>query len=1182
MKRLLLVLIGVIAVQILCAQAPNLINYQGVARLSDGTPIEDQIAVQFTIRGGSTSGTILYQEFHQVTPNVNGLFALQIGIGESVIGDFTSVDWADGAKFLEVGIDPEGGTNYALFTITQLVSVPYALHAGSTDTANAAIVAYDNMNSELLATNAQAAIDELDDVLDAGDLTDDQTATDVNYDNTTSDFSAVNVQAAIDELDGVLDAGDLTDDQTATDVNYDNTTSDLSAVNVQVAIDELDGVLDAGDLTDDQTATDVNYDNTTSDLSAVNVQAAIDELDGLLDTGDLTDDQTATDVNYDNTTSGLSAVNAQTAIDELDGVLDAGDLTDDQTATDVSYDNETSGLSATNTQTAIDELGQDLANSVVHLDTDGNVEISNGDMNVNGTITADSLAIQGQYGFPTVDGQSDQALVTNGNGTVSWVDLGPYAGVNTDSQVAAQVPYDNTGTDIAGTDVQAALTELDLNLTTNAWSLSGNMVGALGTFGTTDDNSIAIVTNNTEIVRLDADGDVGIGVNDPGHTLHVEGQTANSSGFDGLTSILGSTYEVGNLQTYTEGDAANHNNVGAAFLMNGSGTGINYGVLGLAMDVAENNRGVFAVASGASISNRGLNGNAYGTGTSTQSIGAQGYGTESNNNYGVRGIAVGTGTSALSIGVSGSADGSLDNWGLTGSATGVSDNSNVGTRGVAQNSSNGRNIGIYGAGTGDGTENWGGEFFASGAASNEAVRAISASTTGDNYGLNTDANGVTSGTNYGIYAAASNATTANYAGYFVGDMLVTSGSISGVVDYDNSSSGLTATNTQAAIDEVHGNFSNMIKTTGLNEANLNTYVGFDSGIGAPNISYRNTGLGEGTLQSQTEGSDNLAAGYGALNSLTTSIWNTALGSFALNNLIDGSGNVGVGAEVLESITTASFNVAVGFRAMENAISGDMNIAIGREAFGFSSTPEGANNITIGSRSMAGVTTGSDNVTIGYSAGGDVTDGNSNILIGPWSNVVGSISNGVAIGSSATVAQNDAIILGNAANTNVRVGIGTNAPAEKLDVVGNAIISGDLTAGGVMLASDLRFKKNVRILDDAFAKLKQVRGTSYYWKDASRGEDLQYGVIAQEVERVFPELVATNENGMKTVNYIGLIPVLIEAIKEQQLQIATLEIQLAERKQPGKRSTLVSKDDLEAMRLRLDRLERIISAEANRE
>ena len=86
---------------------------------------------------------------------------------------------------------------------------------------------------------------------------------------------------------------------------------------------------------------------------------------------------------------------------------------------------------------------------------------------------------------------------------------------------------------------------------------------------------------------------------------------------------------------------------------------------------------------------------------------------------------------------------------------------------------------------------------------------------------------------------------------------------------------------------------------------------------------------------------------------------------------------------------------------------------------------------------------------------------------------------------------------------------------------------------MMAASDSRYKTNINSLANSLAILNQLRGTSYLLKDKEVATDEQFGFIAQEVESILPNLVMTDQEGYKAVNYIGLIPVLTEGIKAQQ-------------------------------------------------
>ena len=124
-----------------------------------------------------------------------------------------------------------------------------------------------------------------------------------------------------------------------------------------------------------------------------------------------------------------------------------------------------------------------------------------------------------------------------------------------------------------------------------------------------------------------------------------------------------------------------------------------------------------------------------------------------------------------------------------------------------------------------------------------------------------------------------------------------------------------------------------------------------------------------------------------------------------------------------------------------------------------------------------------------------------------------------------------------------VGIGTVTPGEALDVVGNIQFTGILID-----ASDERLKKDITPLQDdtntVLSRLDEISGYSFRMKDDESGQ-VEYGVMAQEVERVFPELVQTadDEMGTKSVNYLGLIAPLIEASKELKAENAELKAKM---------------------------------------
>lgn len=112
------------------AQAPQGINYQGVARGLDGQPIaQTDISVRISVLKGSANGEIEYEEVHEIRTNAFGLFTLVIGKGEPTTGSFNFIGWTEGNKWLQIELDENGGRNFKLMGSQQLMSVPYALYA---------------------------------------------------------------------------------------------------------------------------------------------------------------------------------------------------------------------------------------------------------------------------------------------------------------------------------------------------------------------------------------------------------------------------------------------------------------------------------------------------------------------------------------------------------------------------------------------------------------------------------------------------------------------------------------------------------------------------------------------------------------------------------------------------------------------------------------------------------------------------------------------------------------------------------------------------------------------------------------------------------------------------------------------------------------------------------------------
>ena len=136
------------------AQSPEKMSYQAVVRdASDNLVTSSSVGMQISILQGSSSGTAVYVETQTPNSNSNGLVSIEIGDGTVVSGDFIIIDWAKGPYFIKTETDPTGGTNYTITGTSQLLSVPYALHAGTVDNG-----LWNENDGEIFYTNGNVGI----------------------------------------------------------------------------------------------------------------------------------------------------------------------------------------------------------------------------------------------------------------------------------------------------------------------------------------------------------------------------------------------------------------------------------------------------------------------------------------------------------------------------------------------------------------------------------------------------------------------------------------------------------------------------------------------------------------------------------------------------------------------------------------------------------------------------------------------------------------------------------------------------------------------------------------------------------------------------------------------------------------------------------------------------------------
>ena len=139
MKKLLLIVCVLAGFSYAKAQAPQGFSYQAAVRNAAGLPLANTpVKVRFSILDSVANGPVVYKETHTTTTNAGGLFNVNVGLGTAITGTLAGVNWGTNAKFLQVEIDTTAtGNNYTNIGVQQLMSVPYALYAGNTNSSSA-------------------------------------------------------------------------------------------------------------------------------------------------------------------------------------------------------------------------------------------------------------------------------------------------------------------------------------------------------------------------------------------------------------------------------------------------------------------------------------------------------------------------------------------------------------------------------------------------------------------------------------------------------------------------------------------------------------------------------------------------------------------------------------------------------------------------------------------------------------------------------------------------------------------------------------------------------------------------------------------------------------------------------------------------------------------------------------
>jgi Chaperone of endosialidase len=339
----------------------------------------------------------------------------------------------------------------------------------------------------------------------------------------------------------------------------------------------------------------------------------------------------------------------------------------------------------------------------------------------------------------------------------------------------------------------------------------------------------------------------------------------------------------------------------------------------------------------------------------------------------------------------------------------------------------------------------------------------------------------------------------------------------------------------------------------------NTAVGFLSLRGNAFGSF-NTGIGAGTLALNTA-EENTATGTGALLFNTTGFQNTANGAFALFSNTEGYQNTADGVNALSSNTTGAGNTATGVVALLSNTIGNGNTAIGQEAL--RDNTEGNQNTATGTDALLSNTTGNYNTADGWQALVRNTEGSNNTAIGPETlsfNVVG--EDNTAIGHLAlwqsTGTNNTA--LGSGAGYNVSTAsnvICIGAPGDDVSdscFIGN--IFGQASASGIAVlingngrlgttTSSKRFKEDIKSMDKASETLFAFRPvTFHYTREIDPVGKSQFGLVAEDVEKVNPDLVVRDKEGKPySVRYDQVNAMLLNEFLKARRQIDAQQKQI---------------------------------------
>ena len=483
------------------AQSPEMFNYQAIVRNTSGTVVANQaVGVRVSILQGSIIGPAVFVETHSPVSNNYGLINLQIGTGTNVGPQLNTIDWSTDSYFVRIEIDPAGGTAYSLTSSSQLISVPYALHAKTVefvDDADADPTNEYNTGATLTGTNLDITDDGGTQTVDLSSLVNDADA------NPTNEIQTISKAGSVISLS--LGGGAVTDDVNDADANPTNELQTISKVGNTISLS-----LGGGSITDAVNDADADPINEIQTISKVGSTVTLS-----LGGGTFTDAVDDADPNPTNEIQTISKVGSTVTLS-----LGGGSFTDAVNDADANATNEIQTISKVGNTISLSLGGGSITDAVDDADADATNEIQTL------TLVGSDLSISGGN------------TITLGGGT--------------DSQVLSIVGSDlsisngNTVTIPGGTDSQTlSIVGSDISIS------NGNTITIPGS---TDNQTLSLVGTNLTISTGNTVDLVSLqdGVTDPDADPNNEIQTLSIVGAD--LTISGSNTVTLPLQTHFVGE----------------------------------------------------------------------------------------------------------------------------------------------------------------------------------------------------------------------------------------------------------------------------------------------------------------------------------------------------------------------------------------------------------------------------------------------------------------------------------------------------------------------------------------------------------------------------------------------------------------------------------------------------